>query len=829
LYYQDATNTPYLTPISYDFYLVTNRSTHAIFSTNNVTSNQLTNIWFAGYSFVTNAIFYDWREGWNGGSGVNGGKGKAVQAVQIDVAKFDIWLTNTAVNGGSPYNKLCEQPSHKSHPIDSIFVYNAVPLTGTTLPAVRVVNGGMLPSQTAPNGFTLVTPMPLYVWGNYNVSNSFGSSLGQNNTIHTGPSALMADAITILSTNWSDAITTKLPTAATTTVNAALLGGIVPSTNGIYSGGYENFPRLLESWNGSIPFWYNGSIAAMFPSRYATNYSQPAGNYYNVPGRKWAFDTNFLNPNSLPPLTPILCNSIKPPVITNQPASQIVVNGGTATFSVTAGGSGLLSYQWSFNGMNLFGAISASLALANVSTNNEGNYQVDITNPWGSVTSSVVTLTVVFPPSIIVQPASQSVVAGSNVIFSLMTIGTGPFNYQWQCNGTNITNGIITTVAGNGTNGYSGDGGLATNASLCDSGGVAVDASGNLFIAGTGNNRIRQVSTDGIIMTVAGNATNGYSGDGGAATNASLSNPSGVAVDASGNLFIADTGNNVIREVNAEGVITTAVGNGKRGYSGDRGAATNASLNYPSSVAVDASGNLLITDTDRIRKVDTNGIITTVAGNGAFGYSGDGGAATNASLDSPWGVAVDTAGNLFIADGRNFVIREVNTDGIITTVAGNGAWGYSGDGGAATNASLLTASSVAVDASGDLFITDDGVRIREVTAPAGLPTLTLMNVSTAEAGNYTVTITDPYGSVTSSNVVLSVYPTAAATLGGCFLSTDNGFQFQVVGVPGFNYAVQESTNLIDWVSLFTNSSPFTFVDTNATNFPQQFYRTLYTP
>jgi hypothetical protein len=319
LYYQDAANGPgnYLTRIPYDFNLLTNRVTHIVFSTNNVTSDQLTNINYAGYSFVTNVLFYDWREGWNGGGGVNPGpKGKAVQAVQINVGSFNAWLfgTNmyggTNVNGGQYWNAQCSSSTHKSHPIDSIYIYNSVPLTGTTLPAVRVVNGSMLPSQTAPYGFTLVTAMPLYVFGDYNVSNNLGSSIDQNKTTYTWPATVMADAITILSDSWKDSVITRKPNAsATTTVNAACLAGIVRSTNSMYSGGVENFFRLLETWG---TFYWNGSIVAMFPSQYATNYWQQTGNYYDAPVRHWAFDTNFTQQAGLPPLTPIVVNDVTP-------------------------------------------------------------------------------------------------------------------------------------------------------------------------------------------------------------------------------------------------------------------------------------------------------------------------------------------------------------------------------------------------------------------------------------------------------------------------------------------------------------------------------------
>ena len=279
--------------------------------------------------------------------------------------------------------------------------------------------------------------------------------------------------------------------------------------------------------------------------------------------------------------------------------------------------------------------------------------------------------------------------------------------------------GTIATVAGNGQYGYSGDGGPATAASLWTPKGVAVDAAGNLYIADSYNHRIRRVTPAGTITTVAGKGTVGYSGDGGPATAAMLGNPRGVAVDAGGSLYIADSYNHRIRRVTPGGAITTVAGNGQYGYSGDGGPATTASLNGPWGLAVDAAGSLYIADyfNNRIRKVTPAGTITTVAGNGQQGYSGDGGPATAASLMSPEGVAVDAAGNLFIADSGNQRIRKVASGGTITTVAGNGQRGYSGDGGPATAASLNWPEGMAVDAAGNLYIADDGNdRIRKVLA-----------------------------------------------------------------------------------------------------------------
>ena len=279
--------------------------------------------------------------------------------------------------------------------------------------------------------------------------------------------------------------------------------------------------------------------------------------------------------------------------------------------------------------------------------------------------------------------------------------------------------GIITTVAGTGTAGFSGDAGPATSAELEEPTGVAVDASGNIYIADRVNQRVRRVGPDGMITTVAGNGIDGFGGDSGPAVDAALNFPEGVAVDGSGNLYIADTQNHRVRMVSPGGTITTVAGSGTATFAGDGGPAASATLNAPTAVAVDAGGDLYIGDFEngRIRRV-SSGTISTVAGNGLFKYGGDGAAATSAFLDQPFGVAAaDSDGNFYIADTENHRIRKVTPDGIITTIAGTGIQGFSGDEGLATGAALSAPRAVALDTNGNLYIADTfNARIRRVNS-----------------------------------------------------------------------------------------------------------------
>jgi len=290
--------------------------------------------------------------------------------------------------------------------------------------------------------------------------------------------------------------------------------------------------------------------------------------------------------------------------------------------------------------------------------------------------------------------------------------------------------GNIRTISGNGTAGFAGDGGPATAAAMKFPWiGIAVDIQGSIFISEAGNNRIRRVdASTGEISSIAGNGSAGFSGDGGAATDASLNAPRGVAVDTRGNIYISDSGNNRIRRVDANtGLISTIAGNGVAGYTGDGGTATDAQINSPIGVKVDLALNVFISDSNnsRIRRVEfATGIITTVAGNGSAGYNGDGQAATNASLAFPADIALDHAGNLYISDENNYRIRRVDVNtGAISTIAGTGVFGSSGDGGPATGAMNEGPAGITLDDAGDIFFADANVnRVRKVDLQSGIIT-----------------------------------------------------------------------------------------------------------
>jgi trimeric autotransporter adhesin len=347
------------------------------------------------------------------------------------------------------------------------------------------------------------------------------------------------------------------------------------------------------------------------------------------------------------------------------------------------------------------------------------------------------------------------------------------------------TSYTISTFAGTGTPGFFGDGTAANSSSaeLNTPIAVALDSSGNLYIADSANQRIRKVTkSTGKISTIAGNGTVQYTGDGGAATSATFNTPYGVAVDSAGNVYIADFLNHAVRKVNTSGTISTVAGTGIFGFSGDGGPGTNAQLNRPFGLAVDSAGNLFIADSNNycIRKLDTNGNISTVAGVAtSLGFSGDGGPATSAKMSSPYGVAVDKAGNLYIADSGNNRIRKVS-NGIITTIAGAGPAGYSGDGGSAVSARLNRPFGVSVDSAGNVFVSDYGnYRVRLVSANGVINTLAGFAAGYGGDGGPAInatlsfptgTVSDPstgnvYIADSGNNVIRLMTPSAPAVSG----------------------------------------------------------------
>ncbi len=284
------------------------------------------------------------------------------------------------------------------------------------------------------------------------------------------------------------------------------------------------------------------------------------------------------------------------------------------------------------------------------------------------------------------------------------------------------SDGKIYRYAGSGSSGFSGDGGPAKQATLKLPAGLAFDDAGNLYIADRENHRVRKVDSKGVITTIAGTGTTGFSGDGGPAVKAQLNYPAGVAVDNKGNVYISDRSNDRIRKINSKGVISTVAGIGVDGYSGDAGLALKAKLSKPFGICLDTKGALYIADrgNNRIRRVDTHGIITTVAGDGGFFFIGDNGPAYRASIAGPTGVAVDAEGSIYIADRNNNRIRKVDSMGMIRTIAGTGQQDYNGDAEVARETNLYLPFGVALDPEGKLLMIDRShYRIRRIDPKTG--------------------------------------------------------------------------------------------------------------
>ena len=348
--------------------------------------------------------------------------------------------------------------------------------------------------------------------------------------------------------------------------------------------------------------------------------------------------------------------------------------------------------------------------------------------------------------------------------------------------------GIISTICGTGVAGYSGDGGPASAAQIYSPCALAVDVLGNIYFSDGTNRRIRMINAAGIITTIAGNGITGYSGDGGPATAASLYSCRAMCRDAFGNIYIGDDYSRTVRKVNTLGIISTVVGTGTVGYSGDGGPASAAQLLSVAGITTDRSGNLYIADGSRIRKVTmTTGIITTVAGTGAYTYTGDEIAATSSSLYQPTGVRVDDTGSILIADEYNHRIRKVDTFGIIHTIAGNGIAGYSGDRGPATSGQLNEPTGITFSLCGDIFVVENyNCRIRKITQPVFLtiPSISLSGVTIA-APSSTVFVTATVVNAGSRYIIHWM---------------NHGIEFTTSTVPSVTYTKGAGTDIITaWV------------------------------
>ena len=402
------------------------------------------------------------------------------------------------------------------------------------------------------------------------------------------------------------------------------------------------------------------------------------------------------------------------------------------------------------------------------------------------------------------------------------------------------TSGIITTFAGAGAAGFSGDTGLATHARLNGPQGVCAAPSGVVYVTDPGNHRVRAVATNGIITTVAGNGSTVSAGDGGQAVSAGMVNPVRCAVDSSGNLYIVDQGASVIRKVNTQGVISTIAGiNNTPGFTGDNGPAAAAQMNNPAAAIFDASGNLYVTDqaNQRIRRIDTNGIITTVAGNGVAAFAGDLGDAKSASLNSPGEIAIDPLSNLFIADTSNQVIREVTAAGVISTVAGiHGIPGIGGDNGPPTAAQFNNPLGLTRDPLGSLYVGDTGNhRVRKIVSLAsGPPSCTYSLNSGGHAfpsagGNGSVSITaEPGCQWTIPNIpswiVITGYPPNGGNGTVTYEVGRNGASARSVILTGngLSYTIEQAADSLPGTSFIGSmahlaaeenwTSTFTFVN-----------------
>jgi sugar lactone lactonase YvrE len=455
---------------------------------------------------------------------------------------------------------------------------------------------------------------------------------------------------------------------------------------------------------------------------------------------------------------------------TNPPAD---CNTGTVISAGTIGG--LVSYTVNY----LTGGTQYAFRLC--ATNLSGNLSSGVT---GSVTTAQSIITTVAGTGYVELNPGTPVTATTRELNHATYIASDSSGNIYICDSWNnivkkvTTSGLITTIAGTGAASSAGDGGAATNASLMYPTGIAIDSSGNIYIAESVNIRKITVST-GLISKFAG-GTYGNSGDGGPATSAAFTSPAGLSFDAAGNLYITDAGSHVIRKVDTSGNISTVAGTGSAGYTGNSGAATSATLNSPQHAVMDSSSNLYIADTGNnvVRKVNSSGVISTIAGTGSSGSTGDGGLATSAKFNYPSSLALDALGNLYVTDQYNSTVRKiVLSSGVISRTAGQiGLSGTTGDGGLATSAKFWHPRALATDGSNNLYVSDSyGLKIRKVTVSTG-------NISTI-AGTGSVAQEGLNGQATASPLS-SPSGVAVDSLGNMYISNNRLHQVRKVDTTG---------------------------------------------
>ena len=613
--------------------------------------------------------------------------------------------------------------------------------------------------------FTAVTTFegsnPIYQW------KLNGANVGTNSNTYSNNA--LNDGDVIICTLVSNATCLTTTNASSNTLVMAVDGIVVPSVNIVASqlpvcAGATIIFTATPVNGGTAPTYVwrkNGIIVGTNSTTYSTNILA-AGNTITCTITSNALcvssattTSNTINITLATPLTASVNIVASATVIcpgTTLVYTAIPINGGTSP-----------AYQWQVNGANVginTNTYSSSILqdgdiVACIMTSNSTACLVA-----NAVGSNVLTVSV-YSASLIKTIAGNGSASFSgdgglatnaslNQAYGMVRDGIGNLYFSDFTNNRIRkidASGTITTIAGNGIASSTGDGGLASNATINAPSGLAIDAAGNIYISETFAHKIRKITINtGIITTFAGTGIAGFVGNGSSATTARLNNPVGLAFNNSGVLFIADALNNRVRKISTSGIITTVVGTGVATSTGDGLTATSATINYPSGITFDATGNLYLSEFfgNRIRKIDLTNIISTIAGTGVQGFSGDNGLAISANISNPYGLIFDNSGSLLIADHANNRIRKINSDGIISTVVGNNLGGYNGDGIAPTNASLFNPTFVITDAQNNLYISEySNNRIRKVSpnsVASTVPTITATPTAVCLGASSTLTI-----------------------------------------------------------------------------------------